>query len=147
MIHIRHLHHIVHLPVVTESECDVHEVVLILIYYTSLRIIFRCLFLVDLLYPLPDGSLELRDTLMHGQSSYFNREVFSSDLSVVDFLGSNILHRAKEGEHEEQQDRYEDVCEHNDHGDCLFLKGSRPKNEDLIALATCLQDVVHIANC
>lgn len=92
MIHIRHLHHIVHLPVVTESERDVHEVVLVLINYTSLRIIFWRLFLVELLYPLPDGSLEFRDTLMHGQSSYFNSEIFGSDLSVVDFLGSNILH-------------------------------------------------------
>jgi hypothetical protein len=65
---------------------------------------------------------------MHGQSSYFNSEIFGSDLSVVDFLGSDILHWAKEGEHEEQQDRNEDVCEHNYHGDCLFLKGSCPKD-------------------
>ena len=147
MIHVGHLHHVVHLAVVTESEGDVHQVVLILIDYTSLRIIFRRLLLVDLLYPLPDGGLELGDALVHGQPSYFHSEIFGGDFSVVDLLGSDILHGAEEGKHQEEQDRDKDVCEDNYHGDCLFLKRSRPENQDLVTLAAGLQHVVDIADC
>ena len=96
---------------------------------------------------MPDGGLELGDTLVHGQPSYFHSEIFGGDFSVVDLLGSDVLHRAEEGEHEEEQDRHKDVCEHDYHGDCLFLKWSRPEDQDLITLAASLQDVVYIANC
>jgi hypothetical protein len=96
---------------------------------------------------LPDGGLELRDTLVHGQPSYLNSEIFGGYLSVVDLLGTDILHRAEEGDHEEEQDRDKDVCGDNYHGDCLFLKRSRPEDKDLITLAAGLQDVVDIANC
>ena len=147
MIHVGHLHHVVHLAVVTESEGDVHQVVLILIDYTSLRIIFRRLLLVELLYPLPDGGLELGDTLVHGQPSYFHSEIFGGDFSVVDLLGSDVLHRAEEGKHQEEQDRHKDVREDDYHGDCLFLERSRPEDQDLITLAPSLQHVVYIANC
>jgi len=96
---------------------------------------------------LPDGGLELGDALVHGEPSYFHSEIFGSDLCVVDLLGSDVLHRAEEGEHEEEQDRDKDVCEDNYHGDCLFLKRSRPEHQDLVTLAPGLQDVVDIANC
>jgi hypothetical protein len=96
---------------------------------------------------LPDGCLELGDALVHGQPSYFYCEIFCGDFSVVDLLGSDVLHGAEEGEHEEEQDRDKDVCEDNYHGDCLFLKRSRPEHQDLITLAASLHDVAHIAHC
>ena len=96
---------------------------------------------------MPDGGLELGDDLVHGQPSYFHSEIFGGDFSVVDLLGSDILHGAEEGKHQEEQDRDKDVCEHDYHGDCLFLKRSRPENQDLVTLAAGLQHVVDIADC
>ena len=49
MIHVSHLHHEVDLPVVTEAECDVHNVVLVLINNARLRVVLVRDLLVDLL--------------------------------------------------------------------------------------------------
>ena len=136
MVKISHLHHVVHLSVVTEAEGDVHDVVLVLVNDVGHLVELVGGLLVDLLEPLPQTRLELAHTLMVRQAPDFDPEVLGRDLGVVDLLSGRVLHGAQEGEHHEQEEGHEQVRKHNHHRHDLLLKRHLPEDPHFVALAT-----------
>ena len=64
MEQVSHLHHEIHLSVITKSKRDVHQIVLVLVYNPSFRVGDVPCFLIDLLYPLPESCLKFSHIIM-----------------------------------------------------------------------------------
>jgi hypothetical protein len=125
MEEVRHLHHVVHLAIVTQAKSYVHQLVLVLVDHTCQGMVLIWGFLTNAFDVLPQSCLEFSNVIMRRQTPDFYAKVFRCNLCVIYLLCCDLLHVFQHGKHHKHDYGSEEIQEHHHKRDGFLLHLNR----------------------